>query len=154
MIYFAQSTSGGSVKIGTTENLKARLYNLESHYGQHMAILATMPGGRKEEQEIHARFAHLRFGITEQFQPAADLMQFIGRPLLVNPNPETVEMMPPLVSRYGLPSETISQIADLRNALGGHLTDTAIIVKAVATLHRLERDATPATTRSGRARKG
>ena len=90
MIYFAQ-LPGGSIKIGTTVDVEARLQSLESHYGTELALLATMPGDRSVEAEIHERFSHLRLGRTEQFQPAADLMAFIGRPLLVDPNPDAVE---------------------------------------------------------------
>ena len=43
---------------------------------------------------MHVRFAHLRFGRTEQFRPAADLMAFIGLPLFVSANPDAVEAMP------------------------------------------------------------
>lgn len=95
MIYFVQPVSGGPVKIGTTINLESRLKQLESHYGQPLAVLATQEGGRTEEAEIHARFSHLRFGHTEQFKPAPELMDFIGRPLLVNPDPSAVESLSP-----------------------------------------------------------
>jgi hypothetical protein len=93
MIYFLQPVDGGPVKIGTTENLDARVKQLEAHYGCPLALLGTMPGGREEERSVHERFGHLRFGRTEQFQPAADLMAFIDRPLLVGANPDAVEAM-------------------------------------------------------------
>jgi hypothetical protein len=93
MIYFAQSTDGGPIKIGTTADVESRLRQLEAHYGRPLALLATMPGGRDEERAIHRRFALLRFGRTEQFRPAPDLLAFIGRPLLVDPNHETVEVI-------------------------------------------------------------
>lgn len=94
MIYFLQPVDGGPVKIGQSIDVDARRVQLESHYGTPLALLATMPGGRNEEREIHERFAHLRFKRTEQFRPAADLMAFIGRPLLVDANPDAVEAMP------------------------------------------------------------
>lgn len=93
MIYFLQPIDGGPVKIGTTENVEARHKQLEATYGQPLALLATMPGGRGEETAIHARFGHLRFGRSEQFRPSLDLMEFLGRPLLVGANPEAVEAM-------------------------------------------------------------
>lgn len=52
-----------------------------------------MEGGREDERNIHARFAHLRFGRSEQFRPDPELMTFIGRPLLAVANPDTVEVM-------------------------------------------------------------
>jgi hypothetical protein len=91
VIYFAQLGTG-SIKIGTTEDLDGRMDTLESHYGEPVTLLGTMPGGRKEEREIHERFTHLRFGRTEQFRPSAELLEFIGKPLLVSPNPDAVEM--------------------------------------------------------------
>jgi hypothetical protein len=64
------------------------------HYGQPLALLATMPGDRSTEREIHERFSHLRLGKTEQFQPGRDLLEFIGKPLLVGINPAVVEAIP------------------------------------------------------------
>src|SRR5438093_13607997 len=93
MIYFAQPADGGPIKVGHTAAVEARLRQLELHYGRPMALLATMEGGRDEEQAIHERFGHLRLGRTEQFQPGPELMEFIGRPLLVDPNPDTVEAL-------------------------------------------------------------
>lgn len=91
MIYFLQPIDGGPVKIGTTENLESRRRKLEADFRTPLALLATMPGGRKEEREIHERFSHLRFPGTEQFRPASDLMAFIGRPLLVGANSDAIE---------------------------------------------------------------
>ena len=54
-------------------------------------LLKTIPGGFKEEKEVHRRFQHQRFPRTEQFKPGPDLMELIGKPLLVSVNPETVE---------------------------------------------------------------
>lgn len=93
MIYFAQATDGGPVKIGTSADVDTRLHQLEQHYGKPLALLATLPGGREEEARIHARFAHLRLGRTEQFLPNRELMSFLGRPLLVSANPGVVEVM-------------------------------------------------------------
>jgi len=91
VIYFAQLDSG-TIKIGTTDNVDVRIRALESRYGKPAALLATMPGGPDDEAAIHERFAHLRFGRTEQFRPAAELMEFIGKPLLVHPDPDAVEV--------------------------------------------------------------
>ncbi len=93
MIYFVQLDSG-SIKIGTTENLGPRLAQIAWERGTDVTVLATLPGGREEEQQIHERFAHLRLGRTEQFKPAKELLEFIGNPLLVSSNPETIEVQP------------------------------------------------------------
>jgi hypothetical protein len=94
VIYFLQSVEGGPVKIGHSGDVPSRIESLEAHYKKRLALLGTMPGGRDEEREVHERFAHLRFGRTEQFRPAPELMAFIGRPLLVGANPDAVEAMP------------------------------------------------------------
>lgn len=76
-----QPTTGGPIKIGTTKDVEVRHGQLQKHYSCPLVVLATVEGGRKEEAEIHARFAHLRLGRTEQFQPSAELLEFIGRPI-------------------------------------------------------------------------
>jgi hypothetical protein len=63
VIYFAQ-LPGGSIKIGTTNDVDARLSGLANHYGTELALLATMPGDRSVEAEMHERFSHLRLGST------------------------------------------------------------------------------------------
>lgn len=95
MIYFAQPADGGAVKIGFSGDVKARVRYLETYYSRPLILLATMEGDREVETEIKERFAHLRFGRTEQFRPAPELMEFIGRPLLASPNPDAVEVMLP-----------------------------------------------------------
>jgi hypothetical protein len=90
-----QPTDGGPIKIGYSENVLRRHKQLEAHYGVPLAILASRPGDQEDERELHERFKHLRLGLTEQFQPAGDLLEFIGRPLLVGMNPEAVEAIEP-----------------------------------------------------------
>jgi hypothetical protein len=60
-----------------------------------LILLATVPWDRVVESEIHQQFSHLRLGRSEQFRPGADLLDFIGRPLLVNPDPDAIEATPP-----------------------------------------------------------
>jgi hypothetical protein len=102
MIYFAQPVEGGAVKIGCAYCVKSRIRGLEDHYKRKLSLLATMEGDESREKEIHARFAHLRLGITEQFQPAPELMEFIGCPLLGRADYATVEPM--LVARDRRPN--------------------------------------------------
>jgi len=93
LIYFMQPVNGGAVKIGYTDNLPQRQKALEAYYQQELSVLATMDGGIEEEHEIHRRFAKLRFGRTEQFRPAPELMEFIQRPIFAAAG-ECVEAMP------------------------------------------------------------
>jgi hypothetical protein len=138
MIYFMQPTDGGPIKIGFTNNLDQRRHDLEATFKRPLAILATMKGGRPEEAAIHGRFAHLRIGRTEQFRPAADLMNFIGRPLLVGQNPDTVEAMgdhrkPLVVQMRGSP-EWKTWVEDLAAKEG--LSPTHLVARAVTLFAR------------------
>lgn len=93
MVYFLQPVDGGPIKIGHSSDVDRRRVQLESRYGRELAVLAVISGGREEERAIHAKFSHLKLGRTEQFQPSPDLLEFIGRPLLVTANPEAVQLM-------------------------------------------------------------
>lgn len=93
MIYFVQPIDGGPVKIGYSANVPVRVRQLELHYNCPLAVLAVIDGDLEDEAELHERFGHLRFGRTEQFQPAVDLMAFIGKPLFASAVP-VVEMEP------------------------------------------------------------
>jgi hypothetical protein len=95
MIYFARAVEieNAPIKIGFSDDIDRRLEQLEWRYRTPLALLATMPGGREEEKAVHERFAHLRFGTTEQFRPAPELLAFIGLPLLASANPDAVEAM-------------------------------------------------------------
>jgi hypothetical protein len=93
LIYVVQALDGGPVKIGCSDNVPVRIKQLETHYGQPLALLATMEGGKDEERTIHARFAEHRLGRSELFRPVAEIMAFIGRPLLVSPDPDAAIAM-------------------------------------------------------------
>jgi hypothetical protein len=116
MIYFAQLPTG-AIKIGCSGDVETRIGQLEQHYRQPVSLLHTMGGDRDSEREIHVRFAHLRFGKTEQFRPGADLMEFIGKPLLVSTNPEAVEAVEAQTTRLlalRVNDEYAAWIEDLR----------------------------------------
>lgn len=102
MIYFVQPIDGGPVKIGHSVDVAVRIRQLENHFGRPLVLLGSREGDRNEEQAIHARFAHLRLSgpyrywqQPEQFQPAPELMGFIGRTDSSAEDPETVELMLP-----------------------------------------------------------
>jgi hypothetical protein len=79
-IYFLRGIHGGPIKIGYTSDVRERRQRLQRHYKCKLKVLAAIEGGVQDEKEIHARFAHLRIGKTEQFRPAAELMDYIGAP--------------------------------------------------------------------------
>ena len=93
MIYFVQLESG-SIKIGFTDSVAQRIDALSSHYGSPVSLLGTMPGDMNFEKTLHQKFSHLRLGRTEQFRPARELLDFIGRPLLTHADPNSIEENP------------------------------------------------------------
>jgi hypothetical protein len=72
MIYFARRTEDSPIKIGQTQNVRARMKNLQ------MYLVGTRPGGFTEEKAIHRKFAYLRFTGTELFRPDQELLDFIA----------------------------------------------------------------------------
>jgi hypothetical protein len=81
-VYFIQSPNGGPIKIGTTKQLKTRLWSLSKEAGERLRVLAVMEGHCPEERLIHRCFAHLRVS-GEWFTPAVELLAFIeaeGKP--------------------------------------------------------------------------
>ena len=125
MIYCAQLPTG-TIKIGYSDDVTTRIEQLEQHYGVPLVLLYTEPGGKAEERAWHARFKHLRCGQTEQFRPGPDLMEAIGRPLLVSSNSETVEAIRTVKHvRMELPEEFHSRIKHQAVRFG--LTVTAYI---------------------------
>jgi Meiotically Up-regulated Gene 113 (MUG113) protein len=120
MIYFAQLPTG-AIKIGKADDVEHRLDQLRRHYGNDLALLATMPGEGQEERALHKRFAHLRIDNRrekEQFRPGPDLMQFIGKPLLVSANPEAVPIALPR-SGDGAPARIAPDLASKARLIVG-----------------------------------
>jgi hypothetical protein len=107
MVYFMQAVEGGPIKIGYSADVDRRRGQLEAHYGATLMVLATMDGGPAEETAIHRRFSRLRLGKTEQFRPARELMEFIGRPSLVGMNPDAAEAMSPKGAPAKIDSEAV-----------------------------------------------
>lgn len=82
-VYFLQAPTGGPVKIGYTVNLRMRVASLSAGQVDGLVVLATLPGNRLAEKEIHDRFAasrrHDEYGTPagEWFEPTQDLVDFI-----------------------------------------------------------------------------
>ena len=77
MVYFAQASLSGHIKIGTSTNPNARVVSLESEVGQRVNILAVIFGGESVEQQLHNKFRKSRF-YKEWFTPTSDLVAFIA----------------------------------------------------------------------------
>lgn len=74
-VYFAEA--GGLIKIGVTENVKARLSSLQTGCPSPITLIKVIRGGRKTEERIHKRFSHLRTK-GEWFQITDDLNSYIA----------------------------------------------------------------------------
>jgi hypothetical protein len=78
VVYFVQSGEGGPIKIGWAADFAARLAVMQTGNPVELVVLATVPGSRAAERELHARFASLRIR-REWFRPEAELLQYIVR---------------------------------------------------------------------------
>lgn len=83
VIYFIRA--GKRVKIGRSQNPERRLQSIQGGHGctipmnldtGNARIVATEPGGRDRERELHQQFSHLR-NVGEWFWGAADLTAYI-----------------------------------------------------------------------------
>lgn len=83
MIYFVRNADGqGAIKIGTSIKLSVRIRELCGEYKCDLRVIAVISGRRREEAELHRRFAHLRTGnhhSSEWFHPRAELLDFIEK---------------------------------------------------------------------------
>ncbi len=78
MVYFLQRITDGAIKIGTSVRPLARVYAMRAEQGCHVGLLATMPGGTRQEQLMHGRFARSRID-GEWFKPSRSLLAFISK---------------------------------------------------------------------------
>lgn len=80
VVYFVWRKLDGRIKIGTTTNLTRRVSTFRCNFGR-VEVVATLPGGRAMEAELHRRFARAReFG--EWFAPDVELVLWVAR---INP---------------------------------------------------------------------
>jgi hypothetical protein len=86
LIYFAQRSDDGPIKIGCSELVKFRRRQISIDQKCEVIILAVMDGDFRFEKVLHRRFRHLRARVGNQrewFFPDPELMDFIaqnGRP--------------------------------------------------------------------------
>jgi hypothetical protein len=76
VVYFAQGEPSTPIKIGTSVNAKNRLNGLRTGSPVPLRLLATTPGGRRRERELHKQFASYRTH-GEWFAAGPDLLAFI-----------------------------------------------------------------------------
>lgn len=75
-VYFLQAASG-SIKIGTAINVKRRLREFSTGVPAEHELLASIPGGRALEQELHRSLSHLHIR-GEWFRAEPELLQRIA----------------------------------------------------------------------------
>lgn len=77
-IYFIKSDETKEIKIGyTSGEVEKRLKSLQTGHPYKLQVLATMPGSRDDEKNLHERFASSRLS-GEWFKPYPDLLVFIA----------------------------------------------------------------------------
>lgn len=74
-VYFVRA--GAVVKVGTSQDVRARLRTLQTGCPEPLQLLAVMRGGRAEEAEVHRLFDYLRIH-GEWFRAEPELMRFIA----------------------------------------------------------------------------
>lgn len=60
MIYFIHNARSGAIKIGQTGNVASRLGGLQTASPDELVLIATVKGGKPQEDAWHARFSYLR----------------------------------------------------------------------------------------------
>lgn len=75
LVYFIQL--GDRIKIGTTTSLAGRLQSMLTMASEEPKVLLAVPGGYKEEKQVHALFAEERVR-GEWFEPSERLLKFIA----------------------------------------------------------------------------
>jgi hypothetical protein len=76
-VYFIQHGEGGDIKIGhTSRDPYGRMAALQTGTPLVLTLLATVPGGSKEEGELHEKFTALKVR-GEWFRPEPPLLGFI-----------------------------------------------------------------------------
>lgn len=74
-VYFAQA--GDRIKIGWSRNVGARIAQLQTGNPDPVQLLATTPGARSLERQLHARFATARVA-GEWFDATDELLAYVG----------------------------------------------------------------------------
>src|SRR4030042_1877657 len=77
MIYFAQCSGGGPIKIGfTSREPENRVQDLQNANPYELVLLGTISGGKEEEAKLHGRFSDDRLR-GEWFAPSEHLRSWL-----------------------------------------------------------------------------
>jgi hypothetical protein len=75
-VYFIRAVDGGPIKIGYSIHPKKRLEEIQNMSPTPLELLATIPGDRAAEAELHQQFDEYRL-YGEWFDPCDELMRLI-----------------------------------------------------------------------------
>ena len=78
VVYFAQSSIGGPIKIGRSADPARRLRELNCGNSNQLRVIGMMVGDSDQEYHVHRMFADARLR-GEWFSPHRDLIDFINR---------------------------------------------------------------------------
>lgn len=76
MIYFVQDSQSLAIKIGYAASPEDRVAALQTANASSLCLLASIPGGRSDEAELHRRFAAARL-VGEWFRPTPELIVYL-----------------------------------------------------------------------------
>ena len=78
VVYFVTFGDRRSIKIGKADDMGKRLKGLQTGNPEVLEVLAIIPGGHREEAELHYRFRHLRIRKDgEWFTRDCELLHYI-----------------------------------------------------------------------------
>ena len=75
-VYFIQGSKSGLIKIGHSQDPRARHKTLRTMGGEPIVLLAYTPGARQAETELHQRFQQQRRH-GEWFSPSPELLEIV-----------------------------------------------------------------------------
>jgi hypothetical protein len=76
VVYFIQAGAGGCIKIGIASNLQSRISCLQIGCPDMLVLLASVPGGAKEESFLHEHLRRHRVR-GEWFKPAPEVLDAV-----------------------------------------------------------------------------
>lgn len=97
-VYFAEAGRGGPIKIGVTNDVPARIRDLQCANAKRLRLLVTVPGDHKTENELHRRFAAERLN-GEWFKGKGAVRAFVEELIATAPEARAVEVTPPRTKR-------------------------------------------------------
>jgi hypothetical protein len=83
VVYFLQRPHGGPIKVGHSVRPERRAADISASIGDALEVIATAPGGQREEKDWHWDFRHARMyleagdGTTEWFLPTGPVADYI-----------------------------------------------------------------------------